>query len=131
MKSVVICGSSRFAIEMGEFAKELKGLGAIVFEPHLYRSHPEADWDAIKEFDKKFVALGLVHDHFYKMRMADVVYVYNQDGYAGVSTNMEIGYAVALNKPIYAYEEKDDEPCRKCVFSGVAKTPEDLLVYLK
>ncbi len=130
MKSVVVCGSSRFASEIGEFSKKLKDLGVVVFEPHLYRASGGV-WSEIKDFDKKFVALGLVHDHFYKMRMADVVYVYNQDGYAGVSTNMEIGYAVALNKPIYAYEEADSEPCRKCVFSGVVKTPEDLLDYLR
>lgn len=130
MKSVVICGSSRFASEMRVFAQKLKTLGVVVYEPHLYRAAGGV-WSDIKDFDKKFVALGLTHDHFYKMRMADVIYVYNQDGYAGVSTNMEIGYAVASDKPIYVYEEKDEEPCRQCLFSGVAKTPEDLLVYLK
>lgn len=130
MKSVVICGSSRFAPEMREFAKKLKDLGALVYEPNLYRASGGV-WSEIKEFDKKFVALGLAHDHFYKMRMADAVYVFNKDGYAGVSTNIEIGYAVALNKPIYVYGENDDEPCRKVLFSGVIKNPEDLLVYLK
>lgn len=131
MKSVVICGSSRFAEEIREFAKELKDLGALVYEPHLYRSHPEANWDAAKDFDKKFMALGLTHDHFYKMRLADVIYIFNKDGYAGVSTNMEIGYAVALNKPIYAFAEDDSEICRKVLFSKIIKTPEDLINYLK
>jgi hypothetical protein len=130
MKSVVICGSSRFASEMRAFAQKLKTLGVVVYEPHLYRAAGGV-WSEIKDSDKKFVALGLAHDHFYKMRMADIVYVYNQDGYAGVSTNMEIGYAVASNKPIYVYEENDEEPCRQCLFSGVVKAPEDLLVYLK
>ena len=130
MRSDVICGSSRFAPEMRAFAKKLKELGVIVFEPHLYRAAGGV-WAEIKDFDKKFVALGLTHDHFYKIRMADVVYVYNQDGYAGVSTNMEIGYAAASNKPIYAQEEKDEEPCRKVLFSGVVKEPEDLIHYLK
>lgn len=63
--------------------------------------------------------------------MADVVYVYNQDGYAGVSTNMEIGYAVAMNKPIYVYEAKDEEICRQVLFSGVAQTAAELINYLK
>ena len=130
MKSVVICGSARFAPEMRELAKKLKEAGVLVYEPHLYRASG-GNWDEIKEFDKKFVAMGLVHDHFYKIRMADVVYIYNQDGYAGVSTNIEIGYAVALNKPIYAYEEGDEEPCRKILFSAIVKTPADLITYLR
>jgi len=131
MKSVVICGSSRYAKEMREFAKNLIDLGVLVYEPHLYSSHPEANWKAINEFDKKFMALGLTHDHFYKMRKADVIYVYNKDSYAGVSTTMEIGYAVALDKPIYVFEEKDTETCREVLFSKAIKTPEELVDYLK
>jgi len=130
MKSVVLCGSNRFAPEMREFAQKLKTLGVVVFEPHLYRASGGV-WEEIKEFDKKFVALGLTHDHFYKMRMADVVYVYNKDGYSGVSVSMEIGYAVALNKPIYGFSEKDEEICRQVLFSAIVKTPEDLINYLK
>lgn len=130
MKSVVICGSSRFAAEMREFAKGLKDLGVVVFEPHLYRAAGGV-WSDIKEFDRQFVAMGLTHDHFYKMRMADVIYVFNKNGYAGVSTTMEIGYGVALNKPIYAYEESDEEPCRKILFSKIVKTPEELAAFLK
>ena len=130
MKSVVICGSSRFAPGIREFAQKLKALGVLVYEPHLYRANGGV-WNEIKDFDKKFVALGLVHDHFYKIRKADVVYIYNQDGYAGVSTNIEIGYAAALDKPIYAQVEVDEEICRQVLFSGLVKTPEDLIAYLK
>ncbi|QQG52644.1 MAG: hypothetical protein HY931_00205 [Candidatus Falkowbacteria bacterium] len=129
MKSVVMCGSSSFASEMRDFSERLKNLGAVVYEPHLYRASGGV-WSEIKESDRKYVALGLTHDHFYKMRMADVIYVYNKDGYAGVSVNMEIGYAVALNKPIYVQDENDAEPCRKALFSGVVKTPEELIKFL-
>ncbi|MFA6417004.1 MAG: hypothetical protein WCW61_02305 [Patescibacteria group bacterium] len=129
MKSVVICGSSSFASEMREFSKRLKNLGVVVYEPHLYRASGGV-WNEIKESDRKYVALGLTHDHFYKMRMADVIYIYNKDGYAGVSVNMEIGYAVALNKPIYVQDENDAEPCRQVLFSAVVKTPEELIKFL-
>lgn len=130
MKSVVICGSNRFAPQMREFAKNLKASGVVVFEPHLYRASGGV-WEDIKESDRKFVALGLTHDHFYKMRMADVVYVYNEEGYSGVSVSMEIGYAVAMNKPIYVFDGNDLEICRQVLFSAVVKTPEELLNYLK
>ena len=126
MRSVTICGSSKFAEEARTFAKKLKELGVIVFEPHFYRASG-GDWSKISKFDEKFVALGLTHDHFYKIRMADVVFVYNKDGYIGVSTNLEIGYAAALNKPIYAFSDKDPEICRRVLFSGVVNTPEELV----
>ena len=129
MKSVVICGSSRFAPEMRAFAQELKALGVLVYEAHLYRASG-GNMSALNDFDKKLVALGLTHDHFYKMRLADVIYVY-KDGYAGVSVNMEIGYAVALNKPIFVQEEKDEEICRRVLFTRVVKTPAELVEYLK
>ena len=127
MKSVVICGSTRFKAEIREFAEKLKELGVLVYEPNLC-----SGYDKVSELDKKFLAMGLTYDHFRKMKMADVVYVYNKDGYAGVSTNMEIGFAVAIDKPIYVLEEeKDEEIFRKNLFTAVVKTPEELINYLK
>lgn len=130
MKSVVICSSARFAKEVREFAQKLRDLGVVVYQPHLYRASG-GNWEAIADFDKKFVALGLTHDHFQKIRMADVVFVYNQDGYVGNSTTLEIGYAKALDKPIYALINKDEEICRYILFSGFTSTPEELVKYLK
>jgi len=126
MKSVVICGSSKFAEDARAFAKKLKELGVVVFEPHFYRASG-GDWSRIHKFDEKFVALGLTHDHFYKIRMADVVFIYNKDGYIGVSGSMEIGYAAALNKPMYALSDKDPEICRQVLFSGIVGTPDELV----
>lgn len=129
MKSVAICGSSRFAAEIREFAKGLKEAGITVYEPHLYRASG-GNWSELKDFDKKLVAAGLTHDHFYKLRLADVVYIYNQNGYSGVSTTLEIGYAAALDKPVYSYSGNDEEICRQIIFSGQAKTPAELIKYL-
>lgn len=129
MRSVVICGSSRFAPEIREFTDKLRALGVVVYEPHLYGASGGV-WDKVTDFDKPLVASGLTHDHFYKMRMADVVYVLNKDAYSGVSTTLEIGYAVALDKPIYGYAENDEEICRKILFSGFTKDPEELIKYL-
>lgn len=130
MRSVVICGSNRFTDEARAFGEALRKLGVVVYLPHFYKGSG-GTWDEIKDFDKPFVALGLTHDHFYKMRMADVVFVFNKDGYAGVSTTMEIGYAAALNKPIYALSDADDEMCRRVLFRGFIQTPEELAKELK
>lgn len=122
MKSVVLCGSKRYKPEMREFAKSLRELGCEVFEPHL----TNFGWANIPTDYKDFIALGLTHDHFFKIRMADVVYVYNKEGYAGNSVTLEIGYAAALNKPIYAYA-KDEEHCRHVLFRDFLTTPEELI----
>lgn len=121
MRSVVLCGSRRFKTEIRKFAKELKENGVVVFEPNLHQGHEE--WANLSDDYKKYVALGLTHDHFAKIRMADVVYVYNKDGYSGVSTTLEIGYAAALDKPIYALSDKDDEICRNALFREIIESP--------
>jgi nucleoside 2-deoxyribosyltransferase len=129
MKSVVICGSRRFKPEARKFAAGLKKLGAVVYEPYFHSG--EKEWEVLSEDYKKFIALGLTHDHFYKIKMADIVFLYNPDGYAGVSTTLELGYAMALGKPIYAFSDKDKELCRKVLVRGVTKTPKELVKILK
>ncbi len=124
MKSVVICGSRRFEPEIRDFAKKLKELGVIVYEPYLHSGQDE--WTKLSDDYKKFVALGLTHDHFYKIQMADVVFVFNKDRYAGNSTTLEIGYAVAMGKPIYALD-KDEELCRHILFREIISSPEELI----
>lgn len=129
MKSVVICGSRRFKKEAREFSAKLKKLGITVYEPYFHGS--DAEWEKLSDYRKNFVALGLTHDHFYKIRMADVVYIFNPNGYAGNSTTMELGYAAALGKPIYALSDKDDERCRRVLIKEIVKTPTQLAKKLK
>ena len=128
MKIVVLCGSRRFKPEMREFGKKLKELGVDVFEPYLHSFQDQ--WAKLSDDYKKFVALGLTHDHFYKIQMADVVFVFNKDGYAGNSTTLEIGYAVATGKPIYALTS-DEELCRHVLFREITSSPEELVKRLK
>ena len=129
MKSVVICGSRRFKKEIRKFEKELVKLGVVVYSPYLHEGKDE--WNNLPEQYKKYTALGLIHDHFYQIKMADVVFVYNKNGYSGVSTTLELGYAVALGKPIYVLSDKDEELCRLVLFREVIKTPKELVKKLK
>ncbi|XOB42279.1 MAG: nucleoside 2-deoxyribosyltransferase [Candidatus Nealsonbacteria bacterium] len=125
MKSVVICGSRRFKPEIKKFAKKLKDLGVVVFSPYLHSGQDE--WDNLSDDYKKFTALGLTHDHFYKIKIADVVFIYNKDGYSGNSTTLEIGCAVAMGKPIYALSSDKDELCRNILFREIIQSPEQLV----
>jgi nucleoside 2-deoxyribosyltransferase len=125
MKSVVICGSKRFKPEIRKFANNLKELGVVVFEPFLHEGKME--WKSLSEEYKNFVVMGLTHDHFQKIRMADVVYLYNKNGYCGNSCTLEIGFATALSKPIYVYSDEDIELTRNVLYREVIKRPKSLL----
>jgi len=129
MKTVVLCGSRRFKPEMREFGKKLKELGVVVFEPYLHSGQDE--WAKLSDDYQKFIALGLTHDHFYKIKMADIVFIYNKNGYAGPSTTLEIGAAIALGKPIYALEKDADELCRQVMFREIISSPEEFVKRLK
>lgn len=131
MKSVTICASNRFAKEAEGFIKKLRKLGVTVYAPHFYTSNHGPLENVKSEHDRKFIAMGLTHDHFNKIRKADSVFVYNKGGYVGNSVTLEIGYAAALGKPIYVLSDKDDDVCRSILFSGVAETPEKLAKILR
>jgi len=129
MKSVVICGSSRFKPEIRRFAKKLKELGVVVYEPYLHQGKEE--WNNMSDSYKELVISGLTFNHFYKIQIADVVFIFNKGGYSGVSTTLEIGYAVALGKPIYALSKDSDELCRQVLIKEIIKTPKKLIKRLK
>lgn len=127
MKSVVICGSRRYKEEIREFAKSLRKEGIVVFEPIL---NTNRGVDTLDPDLKRYAFLGLTLHQFEFLRKGDVVFIYNKDGYSGNSTTMELGYAVALGKPIYALCEDADEPCRNVLFDAIMQSPEELLKYL-
>ena len=129
MKSVVICGSKRFKEEAIEFGRKLRELGVVTYVPRFHQA--QAEWEKLSEDYKGLIAMGLTHDHFYKIRMADIVFVYNKDGYAGVSTTLEMGFAVALGKPIYALSPDPQELCRQVIFKEIISSPEELIKKLQ
>lgn len=128
MKSVVICGSRRFEPEIRKFAKELNKNGVVVYEPIL---NQDRRIDKLPENLKRYSFLGLTHHHFSFIRKADVVYIFNKGGYLGNSGTMELGFAEALGKPIYALSKDEEEPCRNVLIDEVIKTPKDLIKKLK
>ncbi len=116
MKSLIICGSRKFKQEIEKFAAELEAFGVLVYAPDFESDHSE--WDKISKNYQHYVAMGLTYDHIQKMRMADVVFIYNKGGYSGVSVTLELGCAVALAKPVYALAD-DPEVCRHVLFQEV------------
>lgn len=127
MYIVTLCCSKRFITEERAFAQELRKLGITVMEPPLATSE---NWEKIHEKERIALAAGLTLRHFEKIRKADAIVVLNKDGYMGVSTSMEIGYAAALGKRIFYVEDDTDYP-RKVLAEDITKTPQEVLDRLK
>ncbi|HLM84528.1 MAG TPA: hypothetical protein VK254_04970, partial [Candidatus Bathyarchaeia archaeon] len=52
--------------------------------------------------------------------------IYNKENYVGASVTLEMGYASALGKPVYALNEETGDPCRDSLIDKIASTPEKL-----
>ena len=129
MKSVVVCGSKKYKDEIAAFCQGLEKLGAMVFEPSFKEPIPESalihsDYVTSKIFK------GLTLEHFDWIRKSEVCFVYNKDDYVGVSVTLEMAYAAALGKPIFAFSEKTGDPCRDVLIDKVIKTPKALAALL-
>lgn len=128
MKSIVICGSRRFLKEIREFEQKLRDKGVTVFPPILNMNAGIKD---LPDDLKRYAFLGLTWHHIEFIRKADVVFIYNKDGYMGNSSTLEMGAAAALGKPIYALEDEKEEACRRVLIDEIIDSVETLVDRLK
>ena len=137
MKSVVICGSQRYKGEIRSFVDKLKALGVgVVFEPNFQRQRTrmlkKKEKDRLLSKSYRIRVPAMVHEHFDRIRKADVCFVYNKEGYLGVNTTLEVGFAHGKNMIIYAFEPEKPpnfggEICRDILFTEIINTPEELM----
>ena len=95
MKSVCICGSFRFYEEMVQLRNVLQARG-ILCEWPLPGPHGAPQAMTADE------ARDAITQHLERMDRAECIFIFNKDGYLGNSVVMEIGYAYARCKPVYA-----------------------------
>jgi nucleoside 2-deoxyribosyltransferase len=128
MKTIVISGSIKKAgEEIEKFAKELEDEGFRVIYPKLgFRTD---DWDKLSEPALRKLYKGLTIEYFDLIERADAVFIYNKDGYCGNSVTMELAYAYAMRKPIYALMQ-DQEISRDVLFDGYANNSAELIKLL-
>ena len=137
MKSVVICGSQRYKEKIKAFANQLRKLGVpVVFEPNFERQRKKMltkqEKDRLKSKSYRDRVPAMVHEHFDRIRKADVAYFYNKEGYLGVNSTLELGFAHGKNMVIYALEperavHEGGEICRDILFTEIIETPEELV----
>ena len=125
MKSVVVCGSKRYNKEIKKFCQQLQAQGVLVFEPSISRPISE-DSKIHSGYVTSVIFKGLTLEHFDWIRKAEVCFVYNKDDYVGTSVTLEMGYANALGKPVFALSSNTGDPCRDALIDKVVKTPKEL-----
>ncbi len=110
MKKLYVCGSFKFI-------REIEGLERKLKEENI-------QFQMSKEMDSRGI-MGCLK----KIDDADVVYVVNPKGYIGKSVAVDIGYAYAENKSIYATHSIDDPPVMSMI-KGILSF-EELISFLK
>jgi hypothetical protein len=98
-KKLYVCGSFKFLREIEELERKLRR------ENIVYIISKRSDVRGIR---------GCLE----KIDRADMVYVVNPGGYVGRSVSVDIGYAYARGKPIYAEHAMDDPPVMN-ILAGV------------
>lgn len=142
MKSVVICGSMRYGSDINQFAARLRKLGVpVVLTPNFRYlrkdfvvKEEKERFNSSKHYKKRVPEMVL--QHFDRIRKADVCFVFNKEGYLGVNTTLEVGFAHGRDMLIYALEpeipvEEGGEICRDLIFTEIISTPEELYERLK
>ena len=129
MKSVVVCGSKKYKDDIHQFCQRLEELGVMVFEPNFDEPVNEDQQFETQNITKS-VFKGLTLEHFDWIRKAEVCYLFNKDNYCGISVSMEMGFASALSKPIFALSFETGDPCRNALIDKVVTAPEELVKLL-
>jgi hypothetical protein len=129
VKSVVVCGSKRYKDEIADFCAQLEKLGVLVFEPSFDESLPE-DTFIHSEYVTAKLFKGLTLEHFDWIRKAEVCYVFNKDDYVGASVTMEMAYASALGKPVFAMSPNSGDPCRDALIDKTITSAKALAALL-
>ncbi len=104
-------------------------------DPSLAHMHER---DRLSNALYRATVAGKVYDHlFRKVRVADVCFVFNKDGYIGANTSGELFAAAVLGKTVYALDKRMlmgtyphdlyEEPAPHKLVHEIVSTPEELL----
>lgn len=101
----------------------------LVFKPSIEQPIFE-DEKIHSEYVTTKLFKGLTLEHFDWIHKAEVCYIFNPGGYVGTGVTMEIAYAAALGKPVFALEAGTGDPCRDALIDKVIETSKKLAAVL-
>jgi len=102
MKTVVISSSMKYKELIKKTIKAFNEIGINAVFPNINYSKPGDE--GLSQDEKKMLA----ESHYKAIREADFIYFILPAGYMGTSCKLELGYALAVNKPIYFSEATGD-----------------------
>lgn len=100
MKAVTICSSVKFENEIRHAYQDLKKAGYKILSPE------KDDCFVISPNNEEKILLA--KQHFAAMEKSDFIYFICENGYLGTSCKLELGYAIALKKPIFFSQTTGD-----------------------
>lgn len=118
---------------MENAAKILRRAGFTVIVPqpsHIRHGHKPEELKG--KYDKKTLAKWEgegAFSHLANIKKSDAVYIFNKGSYLGPAVTVEIGYALALGKPIFSRAPVEDITVTNFVKAVV--TPKKLLKLLR
>jgi nucleoside 2-deoxyribosyltransferase len=106
---VVICGSFHRDMQgLKRLFRELEQTGCRILSPLSLSFDPSET--VVKSFsESNFSAAELEKYHIRALQESDLVWLHMPDGYVGISCSFELGYAVALNKPVFGFNLPNEE----------------------
>ncbi|MBI1984526.1 MAG: hypothetical protein HYS60_00230 [Candidatus Wildermuthbacteria bacterium] len=127
--SIVISGSFRRYFQgISETVKAFEALGIDVLSPKASKVINPGEEFAVLETDDTSDPRTLEQRHLNAITAADALYLYDPDGYIGDSSKMELGWAIALGKPVFCKELVVDSTIK--FFCGTVATPEQVKTVL-
>lgn len=123
--SIVISGSFRRYFDgISETVKAFESLGVNVLSPKASKVINPGEEFAVLETDDTDDPKTLEQRHLDAITAADALYLYDPDGYIGDSSKMELGWAIALGKPVFCKELVAGSTLK--FFCGTVATPEEV-----
>jgi NTP pyrophosphatase (non-canonical NTP hydrolase) len=123
--SIVISGSFRCYFDgISETVKAFEALGVDVLSPKASKVINPGEEFAVLETDDTSDPQTLEQRHLDAITAADALYLYDPDGYIGDSSKMELGWAIALGKPVFCKELVADSTLK--FFCGTVATLEQV-----
>ena len=116
MPVITACGSGKNKNLIHSICKGLQDEGFIVLAPPLHNIGKYSN--SVDDEGNLLLWKGATYAHFNRSKTADVCIMINPNGYLGVGSSLELGYAVSLGKLIIALQH-DPELARESLFDIV------------
>jgi hypothetical protein len=126
---ITICSSLKNKELFDSIAKELQSRGHFVYFPSPF---PYSELEGLSDKPIHYSCLGVTLEYFNRIKKSDLILIVNPNGYCGYSVSMELGVAVATDKPVFALFN-DQEKARQVLFDKVLHTdnPSQIADYIE